>query len=143
MFLTYESFKFIAQLVPGATTWRTIEIMDLSPMFVVTLLHPKDDGVNTLVVTGDIDVERCIQSSGPGAVRSVHVLFPPKWSPTLDWHIVRATRIERQEATASEYVASLLTTLVDGSQYGGYPFQLMQGDAGPVTLVIDLQGSAR
>lgn len=141
MFLTFEPFKAAAQLTPNATAWATVEYMTVSPVFVVTILHPIDGKNNILMMVSDLHLENFLLSNQKDAVKAVHVLFPPAWSPTSDWHIARVIRIERREPTGLGHIPSVLTTLADGKQYTGFPMTPAEGPTGRLTPLAEFGDS--
>lgn len=137
MFLTYEAFKSPAQLMPRATNWASVEYMTVSAAFIVTICHPEDKKNNTLLMGSDQHLADFLGSDQKAAVRAVHVLFPPTWSPSGDWLVARAVKIERQDPTEPWQTPSLLTTLEDGTRFTGFPMYPLEGPTGPATLLAD------
>ena len=137
MFLTYEAFKSPAQLMPRATNWASVEYMTVSAAFIVTICHPEDGKNNTLLMGSEQHLVSFLVSDQKAAVKAVHVLFPPSWSPSGDWLVARAVRIERQDQVGTWQTPSIVTTLEDGTRFTGFPMCRLEGPAGTLTLLAD------
>lgn len=128
MFLTYEAFKFPAQLAPNATTWQAVEVMTVSPLFVVSIRRETEESIDTLLMASERDLLDLIEGHAAGAVDAVHVLFPPNHSPTRNWHLGCVSCVERCQPASGNSAEDVVFTLNDGSQFTGFPLHASTGE---------------
>ena len=138
MFVTHEPFKFPIQFAGGSTTWHLVELMVTTPWLLLTFEDQEEDVARTFFLNGTDTLLQLLVNPTLGRTTGVQLVLPPRWSPTLDWSLVRVRRIKRELRSIDGAIPSAVLTTADGQRYGGYPIERTVRDDSDLALVVEL-----
>ena len=136
MFMTMDDFKIPSDAGPGQTLWSSLNMVAVSAVLIVTMRRYGHDYNSALLLANDQQLLELIRSPVGYAVQAVNLLFPPKWSPTRDWHAAKVVKIETREASKDEPLELAVLTLSDGSRHLGFPLQRQETITGKLTTLV-------
>lgn len=138
MFITHAPFKHPLQLDRQSTTWYAVELALHMPLFLVTS-HGKDEDANRIfMLHGMNELMSFAEQQPAGKITALHLLQPPPWSESGDWVVKEMREILLQQAPPDGSRISAVAKAADGSHYGGFPVERMEGDLGPLLSLLDL-----
>lgn len=137
MFITREAFMMPIEVGSGITAWNVVELMAVSSVLILTVRHQGYDYDNAVLVASDQQLLEMMRSTAGISIRAVHVLFPPKWSPTPDWYVAPVSKIELSPPTPDEPLETAVVTLSNGAKYISFPLQRVDSVTGPLTTLAE------
>jgi hypothetical protein len=135
MFMTMDDFKVPGDAGAGQTLWSAFNLVAVSAVLIVTIRRYGHDYDSSLLLASDQQLLGLIRSPVGGKVKAVNLLFPPRWSPTLDWHAAKVVKIEALEASKDEPLELAVLTLADGSRHLGFPLHRQETITGKLTTL--------
>ena len=119
----------------GQTLWSALDLVAVSAVLIVTMRRFGHDYDSALLLANDQQQLELIRSPVGGKVKAVNLLFPPRWSPTLDWHAAKVVKVEARENSKDEPLELAVLTLNDGSRHLGFPLQRQETITGKLTTL--------
>lgn len=129
MFTTHDSMKLSVRSEPGFAMWRSVELTNTTPIFILGVLYPRERSKVDMLFDLDMELVRFMQTQDEASFEHLHLLLPPAWGASTSWSLREVSRLHVfGSATAQEPFKTVLI-LDDGRALDGFEFKLC--DASP------------
>jgi hypothetical protein len=140
MFSTYDTFKLPVQIDAESTTWTAVELTVGTPFFALSTHDQRGPVTRHFLLHGSQELLAFARATPLGELRSLHLIFPPSWSPSGHWSSLSMCKVLLQEDPPDGSIPSAVAVTEEGTMYGGYPVRALEGDPGPL-MQLALIGS--
>lgn len=118
MFTTYPSFKHPVQFGSEAPAYLAVELTLIAPWLIAEC--QEGDYTRTFLLDGLTELNSVFLLEAPfGPLDRLSLIFPPTWSATREWNLVRIKQIQRVQGANSPMGLVLIGD--DGSRFMGMP----------------------
>ncbi|MBE7942672.1 MULTISPECIES: hypothetical protein [Ramlibacter] len=143
MFTTREDFRDTAPDGGEDQRWRRVDLTFGQPLVLVRLRCPETRIEQTTLMAQAADVLDVAMQPGLNGLLSIHLLQPPKWSPSGNWSLIEIVELGVRPVGNGSKRRSVIFKDLGGSLFGGYPIVKIDGEPQSFEAVISLPGCGR